>query len=101
MSAYMVIRHKVKDFTAWKKGYDAHLPKRKEAGLTEKYLFRGVDNHNEVIAIFEAKDLDRARKFAESADLRDTMEKSGVIDKPDVYFLHEEKAGAYPKASGF
>ncbi len=54
-----------------------------------------------MIILFEAKDLGRAKKFAESADLREAMEKAGVIDKPDIYFLREEKAGVYAKASGF
>jgi hypothetical protein len=38
MASYMLIRHKVRDFSEWKRGYDAHLPKRIEAGLTEKHL---------------------------------------------------------------
>lgn len=101
MLTYMLVRHKVKDFTLWKRDYDAHLPKRNEAGLTEKYLFRGASDPNEVIILLETKDLDRAKKFAESADLRETMQKAGVIDKPDIYFLNEEKAGVYAKASGF
>ncbi len=99
MLTYMLIRHKVNDFTEWKRIYDAHLPKRNEAGLTEKYLFRGVGDHHEVIILFEAKDLDLAKKFVESTDLRDTMQKAGVLDKPDVYFLNEAKAGVYTKAA--
>lgn len=35
MASYMLIRHKVRDFKTWKVGYDAHRPKRAEAGLTE------------------------------------------------------------------
>jgi hypothetical protein len=42
MASYMLIRHKVRNFSEWKRGYDAHLPKRIEAGLTEKYLLRGA-----------------------------------------------------------
>ena len=40
MSSHMLVRHKVRDFPFWKRGYDAHLPKRIEAGLTEEHLFR-------------------------------------------------------------
>jgi len=32
--------------------------------------------------------LNRAKAFAESADLRETMQKLGVLDKPDIYFLN-------------
>jgi hypothetical protein len=83
----MLIRHKVRDFSEWKRGYDAHLSKRVEAGLTEKYLLRGVDDPNEVILLFEAWDLNRAKTFAGSADLREAMQKVGVVDKPNIYFL--------------
>jgi hypothetical protein len=88
MASYMLIRHKVRDFSQWKRGYDAHLPKRGEAGLTEKYLLRGANDPNEVIILFEAKDLKRAEDFAGSADLRETMQKVGVVDKPYIYFLN-------------
>jgi hypothetical protein len=88
MASYMIVRHKVQDFSKWKRGYDAHLPKRVEAGLTEKHLLQGSDDPNEVIALFEAKDLTRAKAFAKSTDLRETMQNVGVIDKPDIYFLN-------------
>lgn len=87
--AFLLIRHRVKDFTAWKTGYDAHEPKRTEAGLTEKYLLRGADDANEVVLLFEAQDLNRAKVFAASADLREKMQEVGVIDKPDIYFLNK------------
>ena len=73
----------------WKPGYDGHLPKRVEEGLTEKYLLRGADDPNEVIILFEAQDIDRAKAFSESQDLRDTMEKFGVVGKPDIYYLND------------
>ena len=88
MTAFLLLRHKVRDFSEWKRGYDAHLPKRAEAGLTEKYLLRGANDPNEVVALFETKDHIRAKAFVESADLRETMHKLGVVDKPDLYFLN-------------
>jgi hypothetical protein len=88
MASYLLIRHKVKDFSEWKRGYDAHLPKRIAAGLTEKYLLRGASDANEVVLLFQAEDIDRAKAFAESPDLRQTMQNVGVLDKPDIYFLN-------------
>jgi len=89
MASYMLVRHKVKDFSEWKRGYDAHLPKRVEAGLREKSLLRGADDPNEVTIFFEAPDIKRVKAFAESADLREAMQKVGVVDKPDIYFLND------------
>ncbi len=83
----MVIRHTVNDFSAWKTGYDAHQPARTVAGLTEKYLLQDTDNPNQVTIMLEADDLQRAEEFTKSDDLRETMQKFGVIGKPDIYFV--------------
>jgi hypothetical protein len=77
----------VQDFAKWKAAYDGHLSTRKTAGLTERYVLRNADNPNEVFVLFEASDLDKARAFASSADLRQKMQEAGVADKPDIYFL--------------
>lgn len=87
MASFLLIRHRVRDFAEWKRAYDAHLPKRAEAGLTEKHLLRGATDAKEVVLLLEAKDLSRARAFIESADLRAAMQKAGVLDEPDLYFL--------------
>ena len=85
--AFMLVRSKVKDFKTWKPAYDAHLAARNEAGLTE-YLLRNADDANEIVILFEVLDLNRAKTFAASADLRERMQESGVVDKPDIYFLN-------------
>ena len=84
---HVLVRHKVADFAKWKLVYDAHLSARQKAGLKEEHLFRNADDPNEVLLLFSMEDLDKAKAFTASNDLRQTMEKSGVSDKPDVYFL--------------
>ena len=37
--------------------------------------------------LFEASDLKKAQEFGASADLKDTMAKAGVIEKPDITFF--------------
>jgi hypothetical protein len=96
----MLIRHKVRDFTAWKRVYDAHAAIRDKAGLTEKFVLQSEDDPNEVIILLQARDIARAKTFSESKELHDKMKEAGVVDKPDVYFLHDE-SGIAAKASGF
>jgi hypothetical protein len=84
---YILIRHKVADFSKWKPAYEGHLPARQEAGLKELHLLRNADDPNEVILLFEAEDLHRAKDFAAAPDLRETMQRAGVADRPDIYFL--------------
>lgn len=99
MGTYILIRHKVTDFTAWKRAYEGHRGKRSEAGLTEKYLLRGVGDPNEVTILFEAGDVAKAKAFIESTDLRERMQEGGVIGKPDIFFLTGEKSVGYVKAA--
>ena len=84
---HMLVRHKVSDFAKWKLVYHAHLSARQKAGLKEKHLFRNADDQNEVLLLFSVEDVDKAKAFTTSDDLRQVMEKAGVSDKPDVYFL--------------
>ena len=97
MPTYVLIRHRVMDYSVWKLAYDAHLPKRLEAGLAEQHLFRSANDANEVIILFEARYINRAKTFFESPELRERMEKAGVIDMPDIYFRDTQKveSGGY------
>jgi hypothetical protein len=54
---YILVRHKVADFSKWKPVYYAHLPARQKAGLKEEHLLRNTDDPNETIILFEAADL--------------------------------------------
>lgn len=56
-------------------------------GLKEEHLLRNTDDPNEVVLLFKAKDIQKAKEFASSADLREVMQSAGVVDKPDIYFL--------------
>ena len=87
MANYMVARAHVRDYSEWKTGYDAHEPSRAAAGLAEKHLLQDADDPNVVTLIFEAEDLKRAEEFSKSDDLREAMQKTGVLGKPDMYFL--------------
>jgi heme-degrading monooxygenase HmoA len=84
---HMLIRHKVADFGKWKPVYDEHLSARQKAGLKEAHLLRNMDDPNEVILLFSVEDLEKAKAFANSDDLHQAMQRAGVRDKPDVYFL--------------
>lgn len=84
---YLMVRHQVADFGEWKPIYDAHAPARAKAGLKQEQLLRNIDNPDEIVLLFSAEDLGKAKTFAASADLREVMQKAGVTGKPDVYFL--------------
>jgi hypothetical protein len=84
---YLIIHHKVADFDSWKSGYDAHAAARQQAGLTEKYLLRSIQDRNEVLILYEIANLEAAKEFVNSSDLRVAMEKGGVLGHPKFYLL--------------
>jgi hypothetical protein len=84
---HMLIRHKVADFKKWKPVYDAHLSARENAGLKQVYLGRNVANPNEVVILFQGADVERAKAFAGSEDLKRVMQEAGVLGPPDVTIL--------------
>jgi hypothetical protein len=86
---YILIRHKVADFGKWKPVYDSHASARTAAGLKEERLLRNIDNPNEVFLLFSAQDLNKAKHFAASDDLRQRMREAGVTDKADIWFLND------------
>ncbi len=87
--AYLLVRHKVKDYAKWKIVFDEHAATRKTGGSGGGHLFRNADNPNETVIIYKWDSIEKAKKFAQSEDLKKTMQRAGVIDKPDVYFLEE------------
>jgi hypothetical protein len=41
------------------------------------------------VILLEWDDLENARQFAQSEDLREIMQRYGVVGQPDIYFLEE------------
>ena len=86
---HILVRHKVQDYAKWKPVFDEHGATQRAGGSRGGYLFRNADDPNEVVALIEWDDLAKARNFVNSADLREAMERAGVSDQPDIYFLDE------------
>ena len=83
----LLIRHMVADYGAWKPHFDDHGTTRSANGSRGGRLFRSANDPNEVVVLLEWDDLERARLFAISYDLREAMDRAGVTDCPDVWFF--------------
>ena len=86
---HILSRHKVADFGKWKPGYEDHRSAREAAGLKDLHLWRNEGDPTEVIALFQASDLAKAKKFIGSSDLQEKMQAAGVQGAPDIVFLSE------------
>ena len=78
------ISHEVKDFAAWKKGYDADKPNRDKVGLVELALGRDATKPNVVLIAFQAPSAAAAQAFTANPALKEAMMAAGVIGMPDM-----------------
>ena len=86
---YVTIRHKVKDFHKWKSLFDEHNVVRKAMGSLGGQIFKSIQNPNDITIIMKWDNIENAHKFMNLPDLKETMEKAGVMEKPEVHFLDE------------
>jgi hypothetical protein len=86
---YLLVRHKVEDYARWKPIFDADAATRRASGSQGGRLFRNASDPNELVILFELADLEKARQYTQSEELRGKMQQAGVADQPDIYFLEE------------
>jgi len=83
----MMVSHEVADVDAWKASFDEHEAMRLEHGIN--FVGMGVDgaNANMVHLFFALEDVDKAKSFIESEDLKAIMDKAGVTGEPTIMWL--------------
>jgi hypothetical protein len=82
----LLISHKVKDWDAWLKVFDADKPNRVAAGLADRALGYSVgDNHMVTIAL-AISDMKKAEDMAKSPELKKKMEEAGVEGPPTFFY---------------
>jgi heme-degrading monooxygenase HmoA len=86
---YILVRHKVEDYAKWRPAYDEHGAARQAGGCKGTHVFRNAEDPNEIVMLLEWDDLENARQLIQSEDLREAMQRSGVTDQPDIYFLDD------------
>jgi hypothetical protein len=83
-----IVRHEVRDYAAWKRGFDAHAGARARAGIIGHAVNRSAQNPNVVVVYLQAETLEALRAFASSAELKQGMQAAGVVGAPDITFAN-------------
>lgn len=87
----VMVAHKVKNFDAWLKVYDAEgEAKRMESGMLDRGLARGVDDPNMVYIVFAITDMTKAKARMNSPELKKIMMDAGVEGPPQIFFYKLE-----------
>lgn len=82
-----ILSHEVKNYSDWKKGFDAGEAQRVQAGVKSSSAYNSVDNPNYVTVIAEFPSAEAVRGFMANPELQANLEKAGVIGKPDFKIL--------------
>jgi quinol monooxygenase YgiN len=82
-----MIRHEVANYAKWKRGVKAFAAFRKASAEKCFYACRSSKKPNDVMVWCEWDTAARMKKFMNSPELRQAMEKVGVIGQPDVSFF--------------
>ena len=84
LMVHVLVHHKVADFGLWKETFDGQLNTRKAGGETGFRLFQSVEDPRDVTLLLDWDSVEHARRFMHSNELRDVMQKAGVVGAPDV-----------------
>ena len=85
--AKLMVQHKVRDYAAWRPGFDAHETSRVGAGITNGRVYRKAEDPNDLVLLFDVADGAKAKSWTESEDLKTVMQKVGVLGAPSIHFF--------------
>jgi hypothetical protein len=82
----IVVTHEVKDYSVWRKVYDDDEKNRSKAGFKSN-VYRSIESPNKITIIGEAPNLESVKQYMESPQLKEAMERAGVIGNPVINIL--------------
>lgn len=83
----LMVTHRVKDFDAWLKVYDAEgTAKRMEEGFIDRGMARSIDDPNMVTLVFAITDMKKAKENITSEAKKKLMMDAGVEGTPQLFF---------------
>lgn len=80
----MLVTHKVSNFEKWLAAYEAHDSLRLANGIHSYVIGRGFQDSNMVFVATKVDDMEKAKAFAKGPNLKQAMQKSGVVGTPTI-----------------
>ena len=82
---HVLIIHKVEDYDAWKKIFDAAAPIRKSGGEISYQVLKLENNANKIVHFSKWSSISNAKAFFESAKLVEIRKQAGVKAPEFIY----------------
>ena len=83
------VQIRVQDYSKWRAVYDENTSSRASNGMGEHHVFRNSNDMNSIAILLEVTDLEKARAYVDSDELKQVQLKGGVIPPPTVTWLTE------------
>ncbi|MBC7829267.1 MAG: hypothetical protein H7122_16080 [Chitinophagaceae bacterium] len=77
-----MVTHTVKDWEAWKTGFESNRQVRLDNGLTDRAYGYDVDDNHKVTVVVSITDTAKANAFMKSDLLKQKMKEGGVVGEP-------------------
>ena len=81
------IHLKIAEYSQWRAAFDAMDAVRRQFGQTGCSVFRSASDPLELTVHTQWPSLEQARAYAISPDLKNALQKAGVVSQPEVAFL--------------
>ena len=91
--AHVAVRHKVRDYAAWRQVFDEFAPQRRAAGEVSYAISHLEDDRNDIVVVVEYDSMENAKAFFVSDSLREAMGRAGVEGEPTIWFLNAGDSG--------
>ena len=79
------VHHRVRDYAAWREVYDTFADVQRAGGVRAEAVYQSVDDPNDVTVTHDFDDVETARAFFSSPDLKDAMMRAGVEGEPTLF----------------
>lgn len=83
----MTATHRVTNFQKWLAAFEANDSMKLANGIHNYVVGRGLQDSNMVLVATKVDDMEKAKAFAKSANLKQAMQKSGVVGTPTFSFI--------------
>jgi len=87
---HAIFMGKVKDYDKWLSTFAEDGPLQKASGGESARALQRLDDPNMGIVITTWKNLEDAKKFVESDELKASMQRGGTVGKPEIIFAEEK-----------
>jgi quinol monooxygenase YgiN len=92
--ALAIIRSTVRDYGEWRKVYDQAGPMQKAGGVIEESVYQAKNDPNDIVVLHRFDTIEQAEKFVSSPELKDAMQRAGVVGAPRIEVVEEARRTA-------